>query len=196
MGTDTKPLSLTLEKNAMTRCPECGKKIEKRTIRDDVILGLSGVVLAGSVVRYRCAACRFAATSIPRQGELGTAMAVAPVKHPQKLAGRDVHFLRREMGLTAKALAVKIGVHVETVSRWENDREPIGPSSEKLLRLMVLIELGDKAFSVDYDERAIAAMHVEAVRRGRGFEARLQLAPMRVERKRQPVWSEVLPQAA
>ena len=100
------------------------------------------------------------------------------------------------MGLTAKALAAKIGVHVETVSRWENDREPIGPSSEKLLRLMVLIELGDKALGVDYDERAVAAMRVEAVRRGRGFEARLQLAPMRVERKRQPVWSELLPQAA
>jgi putative zinc finger/helix-turn-helix YgiT family protein len=183
----------------MTKCPECGKKIEKRTIRefrDDVLLGLSGVVLVDSVVRYRCPACGFEATSIPRQGELGTAMAVARAKHPQKLAGRDVRFLRKEMGLTAKALAAKIGVHVETISRWENDREPIGPSSEKLLRLMVLIELGDKALGVDYDERAVAAMRVEAVRRTRGFEARLQLAPMRVERKRQTVWSELLPQAA
>ena len=40
----------------MTKCPGCGKKIEKRTIRefrDDVLLGLSGVVLVDSVVRYR-----------------------------------------------------------------------------------------------------------------------------------------------
>lgn len=57
-------------------------------------------------------------------------------------------------------------------------------------------ELGEKALGVDYDERAVAGMRVEAMRRGRSFEARLQLAPMRVERKRQPVWSELLPEAA
>ena len=183
----------------MTKCPECGKKIERKTIHefsDGVILGVSGVVLVDSVIRYRCPACGFEATSIPRQSELGPAMAVARVKHPQKLAGRDIRFLRKEMGLTAKALAEKIGVHGETVSRWENEREPIGPSSEKLLRLMVLIELGDKAVGIDYDERDVAGMRVEGVRRGRAFEARLQLAPMRIERKRQPVWSEVLPEAA
>jgi DNA-binding transcriptional regulator YiaG len=112
-----------------------------------------------------------------RQGKLGAAMAVARVKHPQKLAGRDVRFLRKEMRLTPKAFAGKIGVHVETVSRWENDREAIDPSSEKLLRRMVLIELGDAALGVDYDERAVAAMRVEAVRRGRGFEARSSSRP-------------------
>ena len=61
---------------------------------------------------------------------------------------------------------------------------------------MVLIELGDKAIGIDYDERDVAGMRVEAVRRGRAFEVRLQLAPMRIERKRQPVWSELLPEAA
>jgi transcriptional regulator with XRE-family HTH domain len=31
-----------------------------------------------------------------------------------------------------------MGVSGETVSRWENDREPIGGTSDRLLRLMVL----------------------------------------------------------
>jgi predicted RNA-binding Zn-ribbon protein involved in translation (DUF1610 family) len=99
-----------------TRCPVCGEKIEKtiaREFRDKIILGLSGVVLVDSVVRYSCPACGFAATSIPRQGELGTAIAVARVKHRQEFAGAEVRFLRR---------------------RWASQLKPSWQRSASLLR--------------------------------------------------------------
>jgi transcriptional regulator with XRE-family HTH domain len=35
------------------------------------------------------------------------------------------------------AIARHVGVDPSTVSNWENDKDPIGPASDRLLRLMV-----------------------------------------------------------
>jgi transcriptional regulator with XRE-family HTH domain len=45
-----------------------------------------------------------------------------------------MRFLGMEMRLKANELAALLGVHKVTVSRWENNEENIGPSSDRLLR--------------------------------------------------------------
>src|SRR5271166_1593132 len=50
-----------------------------------------------------------------------------------------------------RELAAKLEVREETVSRWENEKEPIGATSEKLLRLIVAQFLGDKAPALEVD---------------------------------------------
>jgi transcriptional regulator with XRE-family HTH domain len=50
------------------------------------------------------------------------------------LAGEEIRFFRKKMRFKAIDLAVLLGVHKVTVSRWENNKEKIGPSSDRLLR--------------------------------------------------------------
>jgi len=62
------------------------------------------------------------------------AAAVSRVMNEQKLKGRDIRFLRKALDLPSKELADRLEVAQETMSRWENDKAPIGPENEKLLR--------------------------------------------------------------
>lgn len=55
-----------------------------------------------------------------------------------RLTGAEIRFLRKHLGWSAEAFAGVIGVRPETVSRWENEKEPMGATSERLLRLMAL----------------------------------------------------------
>ena len=49
------------------------------------------------------------------------------------MTGEEIRFLRKEMRLKANELAALLGVHKVTVSRWENNEEAIGSSSDRLL---------------------------------------------------------------
>lgn len=42
-----------------------------------------------------------------------------------------------------------MGVTPETVSRWENGREPIGPVADRLLRLMVVTKAPKRMYSIE-----------------------------------------------
>jgi len=82
---------------------------------------------------------------IPDLAGLEAAMAVARVSVPAKLTGPEIKFLRKAMALKAAALAKFLDVTAETLSRWENGREPISTNAERLLRLRVLNTLRDRA---------------------------------------------------
>lgn len=47
--------------------------------------------------------------------------------------------MRKYLGWSGVDFATHIGVKPETVSRWENGREPIGPVADRLLRTLVLL---------------------------------------------------------
>lgn len=178
----------------MNKCPECGGKIVRkklRKFRDDELLGLPGVLLVNSVDEIVCAKCGAKSISIKDLPGLTAAMAVARAKNARKLSGREIRFLRKAMGLRASVLAENLGVREETVSRWENDREPIGPASEKLLRLMVFFEFGQKTPGVDFDEKETIRMATRALRATGNVDLAFQLITMRVNKKRQQVWGEV-----
>ena len=102
-------------------------------------------------------------------------MAITRSNDPLKLNGRDIRFLRKALGYSGKELAGRMEVTAETVSRWENDRELIGSTSEKLLRLIVGGMLEDEAPAIDFDSDAIVNMRIQP--------ARLQehLTPIRLE---------------
>jgi len=78
------------------------------------------------------------------------------------------------------------------VSRWENGKEPIGPTSEKLLRLLVGLELSPHAPGIDFDEREIGQMSIKAVQSSdKPVVLFLECVAMRVDRKkREEVWEE------
>ena len=58
------------------------------------------------------------------------------------LGGREIRFLRREMGLTQKGLGEKLDTSCRTVQRWEQDRNRVTHGQDVLLRTLYLGFIG------------------------------------------------------
>ncbi|MGH7813623.1 MAG: helix-turn-helix domain-containing protein [Candidatus Binataceae bacterium] len=177
------------------RCKKCGGALVTRTVheyRNDALIGMPGVVILDAVEEVRCGKCgKVAATGFSNLEGLISAIAVARVGAAAKLNGRDVRFLRKALGWPSKELAAKLEVRDETVSRWENGREPVGPTSEKLLRLIVAEFLAEKAPRLDVDEKQIASMRIRTVRPVKAVEMRFRSVLMRTARHRERAWEQV-----
>lgn len=67
------------------------------------------------------------------------------------LVGRFLTFplLRKYLGYSGEDFAATMGVTPATVSRWENDREPMGSTAERLLRLMSVRDLPIEEYPTD-----------------------------------------------
>ncbi|MFZ0889502.1 MAG: helix-turn-helix domain-containing protein [Candidatus Binataceae bacterium] len=177
-------------------CGKCGGALVTRTVpeyRNDALMGIPGIVILNTVEEMRCRKCgHVAATGFSNLEGLIATVAVARVAAARKLNARDVRFLRKALGWSSKELAAKLEVRDETVSRWENEREPMGPTSEKLLRLIVTQFLGDKAPALDIDEKRIVSMRIRAVSTAtKPVEMRFRPVEMRVARRRESAWEQV-----
>jgi DNA-binding transcriptional regulator YiaG len=180
----------------LEKCERCAGKLATRIVpkyRNDLLMGIDGVVILNAVEELRCTKCgHLAATGFSNLEGLIAAVAVARVVAPQKLRGRDVRFLRKALGWPSRELAAMLEVRDETVSRWENGKEPLGPTSEKLLRLMVAQFLADKAPALAVDEKRIASMRIRAVRDSSELaEMRFKPIEIKVARRREKTWQQV-----
>jgi DNA-binding transcriptional regulator YiaG len=178
------------------KCEKCGGTLVTRIVpeyRNDALLGIAGIVILNTVEEVRCRKCgHLAATGFSNLEGLIATVAVARVAAPQKLSAKEVRFLRKALGWPSKELAAKLEVRDETVSRWENGKEPIGPTSEKLLRLLVAQFLGDKAPALKVDQRRIASMRIRTVRpASKPIELRFRPIEMKIARRRAKAWEQV-----
>ena len=147
---------------------------------EETSLGLP-VVLMNAVEIKRCPNCgEILSVKIPDLQNLIAAMGVMRVGNPLKLAAMDIKFLRKALNITARELADRLEVSPETISRWENGKDVIGPANEKLLRLIVGDALTSDAPAIDFDPDAIINMRVEIARSADGEDR----APMCFERIR------------
>jgi putative zinc finger/helix-turn-helix YgiT family protein len=111
----------------------------KVTHRDHVYTesGLPNVVLLGLEFR-RCPNCGEEERVMPRLAQLHRVIAEAIAEKVARLTGAEIRFMRKHLGWSGEKFADVMGVRTETVSRWENEKEPMGVVSERLLRLMAL----------------------------------------------------------
>lgn len=130
-------------------CIECGGKLKsKKENYRYLACGLPNVTLAGVEVR-RCGTCGDHEVVIPHVEKLHEALANAVVRHEARLSGTEVRFLRKYLGYSGGDFASLIGVSPETVSRWENKRETMGPSAERLLRMLVVHKLPIQQYPIE-----------------------------------------------
>jgi putative zinc finger/helix-turn-helix YgiT family protein len=132
--------------------------------------GLPHVTLQGVEVR-RCPDCGEHEVVIPRMTELHQAIARAVVTKKARLMAAEVKFLRKHLGWSGADFARHMGVTAETVSRWENGREPMGAVADRLLRLMVVTQAPKTEYPIDAlaeleDEPAPARVRLSAGRQG------------------------------
>ena len=81
--------------------------------------------------------------------DLHRAIAGAIVAKRPRLTPAEIRFLRKLLGWSGTDFAERVGVAPETVSRWETGAAPMGPTADRLLRLMVAFEKPVEAYSLD-----------------------------------------------
>jgi putative zinc finger/helix-turn-helix YgiT family protein len=99
---------------------------------------LPGVVLVDVEVS-RCPACGEYVVAIPAIDGLNELLAKSLIDDKRRLVGAEVKFLRKYLGYSSADFAKVMGTASATVSRWENDAQPISRHADLLLRALVMI---------------------------------------------------------
>lgn len=116
------------------KCHECGSKmIEAKETYHYTESGLVNVYI-NNVTVYRCSCGEFFA-SIPSLVKVNRVIALALIKKNNSLKGKEVKYLRKNAGLSAKAFAEYIGINKSTLSRWEHEKQIIDKANDRLIRL-------------------------------------------------------------
>ena len=122
---------------ATHECANCGQPVtpERRNYRYTES-GLSNVVLQG-VEAAECPACGHCDVTIPHLAKIHRAIALALAESPVRLTGAQLRFLRKYVGYTGEQLAKYLHTDKTKISKWECGEDPIGPSNDRLIRLLV-----------------------------------------------------------
>jgi len=123
-------------------CDVCGKRLRRRMASIDapyhyLLSGLPNIFLAGISV-YDCAQCSAEVPVIPRMAELHRVIVLNLVEKPGGLSGEEVRFLRKFSGRSAQAFANIVRVDPCTLSRIENNAQPIGETLDKMVRVVAM----------------------------------------------------------
>lgn len=142
-------------------CKSCGQHSEAKKV-DKYETDQFGITLTllNAVTIKSCGCDSSQEISIPNLKGMLAAAALTRISHSLKLSGKEISFLRKAVGYSAKELASFMDVTPETFSRWENDKLPIKSASEKFLRLFVMSILKDNAPLVNPSEKDIATMEI------------------------------------
>lgn len=96
--------------------------------------------------------------TIPNVRDLHRAIASGIVSKPSSLSGRELRFLRTEMGMTQAELAALVHREALAISRWERGEvELIDANAEAMIRLIAKEALG---LEIDVTVREIAGFSV------------------------------------
>ena len=117
------------------RCPRCNSEMTCKPgnhLYDEC--GVDNVTLK-QIDIYSCT-CGEKIVLIPEVAELHNLIGLQLIKKKSLLSGKEIRFLRKNMGLTAKKLADYIGVENVTISRWENSKNPISKPHDLFLRVV------------------------------------------------------------
>lgn len=121
-----------------TRCSNCSKPAH--VIHGNYEFkesGLENVVLCGIEI-IRCAHCGNEDPILPALDHLFRAIALALITKPYRLVGEEVRFLRKYLKFTGDKLSRLLHVDKTTLSKWENNDDPVGTQSDLAIRLIVM----------------------------------------------------------
>ncbi|MGH9794760.1 MAG: hypothetical protein ACRD5G_08315 [Candidatus Acidiferrales bacterium] len=150
-------------------CSRCGA--EARVVRGSYPFresGLPRVVLQGIEI-IRCPKCGNEDPIIPRLANLMGSLAFAVVTKPYRLTGEEIRFLRKYVQLTQEAFSRMLRVDKTTVSKWENNDDPVGEQSDLLVRC-VAVALGGNSLKGRMEEAVRQFENIKDRRKKIGFQ--------------------------
>ena len=122
----------------VSQCSDCGK--EARVVRGTYRFresGLDNVVLKGVEI-VKCAACGNEDPILPNLDGLLRILAVAIVTNRLPLAGAEVRYLRKYLGMSGERFARILHTDKSTLSKWETGAVNLGSKSDLLIRAVAL----------------------------------------------------------
>lgn len=134
------------KKSLVTNCYECGAVMKEEKIRHHYKeCGLDYVYL-DNISRFTCPACKIKFVSVSQPIQLHILMATAIASREGMLTGDEIRFLRKEIDMSSKAFAEKLGVPPQTLSRWENSPGNANKtkSHDQLIRATFKWMMGEK----------------------------------------------------
>lgn len=119
-------------------CSQCGSmaKVTRGTYQFKES-GLSYVYLKG-IQLINCQECETVDPIIPHVNELMRVLVLAVIARPYRLGGAEIRFLRKFLGKTGEEFADILSVDRSTLSKWENNDDPVGEQSDRLIRTVTL----------------------------------------------------------
>lgn len=145
-------------------CRDCGeavmkeRKASKAQPYQYAESGLDNIFLIDVRV-WRCPKCKEEVAEIPKIGKLNRLILKDLLEKPTRLTGKEIRFMRKEVGLPAKKFAALMRVTPFHLSRIENEAtKQFGESTDTLARLWVLctVQAGQKAI-MDYAANLMVA---------------------------------------
>jgi len=97
--------------------------------------GLDNVYLMNIDI-YRCHECTEKVVNLPAVPQLNRLICIKLLEKESLLNGKEIRFLRKNMGLRAQQLKNMIGVDAATLSRWENGSQKISQTNDRLIRII------------------------------------------------------------
>jgi putative zinc finger/helix-turn-helix YgiT family protein len=129
-------------------CHECNSQMdESQEIYHYKESGLDNVYL-DNVCVYRCK-CGEVFPSIPGVIKLHTTIGQMIVKKSTALNGKEIIFLRKNIGMNAKTFADYVGIDKSTLSRWENNQQKLAKPNDRLVRLIYAHQKGLSKNDID-----------------------------------------------
>ena len=120
------------------QCVECNAPVVAE-FRDylDTASGVPDLFLRGVEIA-ECTACGDSQIIIPHLLKVHRAIALALLKSPRLLTGRQFTFLRKHAELSREQFAKYPGTETEELLKWEREEAPIGQSMDRLVRFVVV----------------------------------------------------------
>lgn len=117
------------------KCRQCREEMSaSKEVYHYTECGLDNIYL-GNIEMHSCV-CGEKVASVPDSAEVNASIGLWLIKKRTLLRGNELKFLRKNAGLNAKSFAEYIGVNKSTLSRWENDKQSIDKSNDRLVRLI------------------------------------------------------------
>lgn len=122
------------------KCPTCA--LAKVPLTRDVRTYDSSLpeIIVDGLEHGTCPNCGESVLGVPRSEELDSIILQALLNKPSSLAGNEIRFLRRSLGLKAVELGNSLAVNEQQISRWETGKRPMPPAADRLLRLLIAVE--------------------------------------------------------
>lgn len=146
---------------SIRHCVECGEA--QQLIRGSVSYPESGLdnVQLLNVPIWVCPN-KHEELEVPAVEELHNLLAHMIVRQPSPLSGRDIRFVRRRLGLTARDFSAQLGWTPEWQSQLENGHVVAPRSSDLLMKLACGVLLAKKTGKTPPDDLAPLVEELEA----------------------------------
>lgn len=109
--------------------------------------GLDNVILHGVTV-YRCEQCGEEYLELGNIEQLHNLIASMLIKKDSTLNGKEIRFLRKNLGYSAAVFAKLVGYENEHLSRIENGKNAVQEVFDRLVRMLVLERLPDRKYHI------------------------------------------------